>query len=63
MPDPRGLLAGPVGTDAWRNKNDEEGYLFKLCSEQRCHRLGSEKNGILMEKGKFSAQAVYKSCV
>ena len=48
-PWPPRVLASQAGTDAWRKKkkkkkkNDEKGYFFKLGSEQRCHRLGSEK--------------------
>ena len=60
MPDPRGVLAGQVGTDAWTTKNDEKGYCFKLGSEQRCRRLGSEKNGILVEKGSFQHKPVIR---
>ena len=30
---------------------------FFLGSEQRCHRLGSDKNGILVESGRFTEQA------
>ena len=36
--EPR-VLAGQVRTDALTTK----GYFFKLGSEQRCHRLGSDK--------------------
>ena len=33
-----------------QKKNDQKGYFFKLCSAQRCHRLGSEKFAFLWEK-------------
>ena len=42
---PAGLLACQIGTDAWITK-------YELGNEQRRHRSGSEKNGILVENGR-----------